>query len=116
MHLSIALVDVLDTGTASDSISPLGLSWFRIGHTAAVEVEEYQNFLLRSAPVETILLCAFCSIDTPCEGIGNCNYENGTCSCDLGFEGPLCEVEPPCIVEGNCTNDTLGTSVFGDDF
>jgi hypothetical protein len=93
----------LDIGTASDSISPLGLTWARVDATVSLGLGDYYNLLLPGAPIETTLLCAQCSVHHPCDYGGACNFENGTCTCDLGFEGPTCEVEPPCIAAGNCT-------------
>eukprot|EP00980_Cylindrotheca_fusiformis_P030556 scaffold25026_cov142-Cylindrotheca_fusiformis.AAC.2 len=103
VHRPVFVSDALDIGTISDDVSPLDLAWSRVDHTHAILNGEYFNLYLHGPSVETILLCAHCSIHIPCEYGGTCNLENGTCACDPGFDGPLCEVEPPCIVAGNCT-------------
>jgi hypothetical protein len=93
----------LDIGTASDSISPLGLTWARVDATAFVGPGNFYNLFLPGVPIETTLLCSQCSSRHSCDYGGECNFENGTCTCYTGFEGPTCEVDPPCIAAGNCT-------------
>ena len=89
--------------TDSDSISPLGLKWSRIDTTVAIDFDDFFDLYLAGSAVETTLLCASCSEDTPCNNEGVCDFETGECSCETGFEGPLCEVEPPCVTTGNCS-------------
>ncbi|CAJ1934567.1 unnamed protein product [Cylindrotheca closterium] len=98
----------IDIGTASDSISPLGLAWWRVDETVEVEFGEYYDLYIPGPAVETTLVCATCSHNHPCSVGGSCNISAGVCvcSCDnatgICFQGPTCEVEPPCIANETC--------------
>lgn len=98
----------IDIGTASDSISPLGLEWWRVDATVEVEFSEYSDLYIPGPAVETSLVCDTCSHNHPCSPGGNCNITAGVCicSCDsttgICFQGPTCEVEPPCVANETC--------------
>ena len=71
----------LDIGTASDTISPLGLPWWRVDATVEVELSEYYNLYIPGALVDTTLLCSTCAHNHPCSLGGTCNFTTGICNC-----------------------------------
>ena len=75
--------DPIDIGTASDNISPLGLSWARVDSSPLSENNVYDIYLA-GAGIDTVLLCAQCLDEVPggCNGRGRCG--NSTCSCNPG--------------------------------
>lgn len=84
----------IDIGTITDSISPMGLSWY---------LANEDDQLTPGIPIDTVLLCAECDgVDYTCTNSGVCNNETKTCNCTNGFKGPKCEKEPPCILTDNC--------------
>jgi hypothetical protein len=122
--------DALDIGTASDSISPIGLSWARVD-TTKLGSDDYYDLFLTGAPVNTALLCADCSESSPCNGRGDCNFyggeDKGECECDPGFVGKQCEVDcwdtfveehcfevHPCVRNGTCTGENIGDFLTDD--
>lgn len=49
----------------------------------------------------------YCGPDSACGGHGTCSAANLTCLCDIGYEGPLCEVNI-CGVTANNTQECGG--------
>jgi len=104
--------DPLDYGTASDTLSPIGLRWF---------LSQSVGSLALGPSVDTVLLCESCSEQdgsSSCGLWGNC--EDTKCACDPGFNGPQCEgVESWCsgcsLSNGYC-NGTLQQCVCFDGF
>ena len=85
----------IDVGTPTDSLSPLGLTWSRTDH--------YANPLTPDKSLSTVLICVECSDAHRCHTVGGtCDNETNTCNCTSGYEGPMCEKEPPCVLAGNC--------------
>ena len=81
--------DPIDIGTATDNISPLGLSWSRVNRLE-LNSENYFDIFLRGGSIDTVLLCATCSKMAPCFNNGVCNA-NSFCECNFGATGRLCE-------------------------
>ena len=80
----------LDIGTASDNISPLELSWWRVDFTVEVELTEYHDLYIPGPMVETIMLCSTCAHNHPCNLGGTCNFTSGTCICDCDSISGIC--------------------------
>ena len=73
----------IDIGTITDSISPVGLSWY---------LANEDDQLTPGIPIDTVLVCAECDgVDYTCSNSGVCNNETKTCNCTNGFKGPKCD-------------------------
>lgn len=79
----------------SDSLAPVGVTWSR--------ATQYGLPLSLSTSVSTVLMCAECSDSYPCMNSGICINETSKCNCFYGFEGPMCEKEPACLLAGECS-------------
>jgi len=78
-HLPVFVSDPIDIGTATDNVSPLGLSWARVNRVE-LNSENYFDIFLRGGNIDTVLLCATCSETSPCLFGGVCNANN-FCQC-----------------------------------
>ncbi|KAL3926249.1 MAG: hypothetical protein SGBAC_013550 [Bacillariaceae sp.] len=88
-HVPVFVSDPIDIGTATDNVSPLGLSWARV-NGVQLNSENYFDIFLRGGGIDTVLLCATCSENSPCLNNGVCNA-NSSCQCKFGGTGRLCE-------------------------
>lgn len=88
-HVPVFVSDPIDIGTATDNVSPLGLSWARVNQVQ-LSSKNYVDIFLIGGHIDTVLLCAWCSESSPCLTGGRCD-QNHTCQCTHGHVGRLCE-------------------------
>ena len=93
------LSDPVDVDTSSDlSATPEGLGWF----SSAIGVYTVVQAPDTSRPVDGSLVCADCNnVTNKCEFEGLC-HTNGTCVCNHGAFGTLCQFPP--TGDGQCDN------------
>jgi len=90
-HVPVFVSDPIDIGTATDNVSPLGLSWARVNQVQ-LSAKNYVDIFLIGGYIDTVLLCAWCSETSPCLTGGKCD-QNHTCHCTHGHVGRLCEAD-----------------------
>jgi hypothetical protein len=92
--------------TPDDGDSPAGIQWFRTRETDLVANTE------RLGSVTTIMLCAICDdTENPCQnGNGRNCREDGSCACENGASGSLCQITP--LGDGHCCDAFFNTAPY----
>ena len=86
---------------ANDPLSPTGLRWYHAFYSSdRSTIQEFPSADV-TRPSDAVFSCTVCNDDTnPCLYEGTCDAATGTCSCNHGATGNLCEIRP--IGNGEC--------------
>lgn len=124
-HRVYFFTDPMDAGTPTDASTPVNLNWYRARKLLGFRDRTLYR-IDNNQPTGTILLCPECQVAlNDCLNDGHCTVDNsdegslfdfltrsGSCECQYGFEGHLCEKDmscfhpnATCLNGGNCTID-----------
>lgn len=88
-----AVTEVVLYDTATDERpAPTSMEWFLPGAQDVADLDPVIS-------IDTVLVCSKCGQYNPC-AFGNTCGNNGTCTCNNGETGSLCQVIP--VGDGNC--------------
>jgi len=110
-YLSNDTIDILESTWISeqtDAGSPDGLEWFDIITDAGKVTKTKGGGFGKLGRVEQKFICPECSLVGNRCGNGQCN--NGTCVCEEGYDGSLCQIS---LTEAPTSPPTLNLNVTG---